>query len=179
MSSKSRNLKIGDKVSVIDDDLDGIIVSIVDDNISFVSDDGMQFECLVNELVLCEDLTKHCVDTKKYFSSKDFEVRDKPNFKKSRSKLIEIDLHIETTAGKYVNLSNSEIIRLQISLARERLDEAIELDIEQVVFIHGVGNGTLKCELSKLFRSNYSGIVKYNDAPLHVYGRGATTVHIL
>ena len=47
----------------------------------------------------------------------------------------------------------------------------------RIVFIHGVGNGTLKTELRKQLERKYKGI-NYQDASFREYGYGATMVII-
>ena len=48
--------------------------------------------------------------------------------------------------------------------------------LQQVVFIHGVGEGVLKAELHTLLR-RYDGI-RFSDADYREYGQGATQVWI-
>jgi dsDNA-specific endonuclease/ATPase MutS2 len=47
----------------------------------------------------------------------------------------------------------------------------------KIVFIHGVGNGTLKTELRKALDRKYKGHY-YQDASFREYGYGATMVII-
>ena len=68
------------------------------------------------------------------------------------------------------------MLTIQIDTAKRQLDFAIRKKIQRVVFIHGVGDGVLRAEMEYLFR-RYDN-VKYYDADLQKYGRGATEVYI-
>ena len=89
---------------------------------------------------------------------------------------VEVDLHIEQLLDHWKHMSNTEIVLHQISVARERLDQAILDRMHRIVFIHGVGNGTLKKEVLKLVQS-YPG-TRTEDGHFGVYGVGATVVHL-
>ena len=68
------------------------------------------------------------------------------------------------------------MLTIQIDTAKRQLDFAIRKKIQRIVFIHGVGDGVLRAEMEYLFR-RYDN-VKYYDADLQKYGRGATEVYI-
>jgi DNA-nicking Smr family endonuclease len=57
------------------------------------------------------------------------------------------------------------------------MDAAISHRIKKVIFIHGVGKGTLKQEIIHALK-DYDHI-RHFDAPLKRYGFGALTVEIL
>jgi hypothetical protein len=93
------------------------------------------------------------------------------------NELIEIDLHINELLDDYQNLSATEILTVQLNKFHEEMDKAIKSEVKKIVFIHGVGNGTLKNELHRELQRKYS---KYNfqDASFREYGYGATMVII-
>lgn len=88
----------------------------------------------------------------------------------------EVDLHIEELVDDFRGMSNAEIITIQLSYFRQRLEEAIVGHVRKIIFIHGVGNGRLKHEVRRLL-STYEGI-RFHDAPYSRYGFGATEVII-
>jgi dsDNA-specific endonuclease/ATPase MutS2 len=69
------------------------------------------------------------------------------------------------------------MVTVQMTKFHEEMDKAIKTDVKKIVFIHGVGNGTLKNELRRELQRKYS---KYNfqDASFREYGYGATMVII-
>ena len=91
------------------------------------------------------------------------------------SELIEIDLHIQELLDNYSNLTNTEMLTVQMNKFNEELGKAISSGAKKIVFIHGVGNGTLKNELRRELQRKYS---KYatQDASFREYGYGATMV---
>lgn len=89
----------------------------------------------------------------------------------------EIDLHIEEIIDDYENLSNGEILEIQLGRFETALDTALLSKVQKIVFIHGVGNGKLKYELIKKLERKYPQL-KYQDASFREYGYGATMVYL-
>jgi len=91
--------------------------------------------------------------------------------------MVEIDLHIHELLDNFSNMTNTEMVTVQMNKFHEEMDKAIKSEVKKIVFIHGVGNGTLKNELRRELQRKYS---KYNfqDASFREYGYGATMVII-
>lgn len=87
----------------------------------------------------------------------------------------EVDLHIEKLRDDYQFLSNTEIIKIQLEQFHRSLDAAIVHHLPSIVFIHGVGNGTLKHELYKVL-SKHTHVRTFLDAKKEKFGFGATEV---
>ena len=89
--------------------------------------------------------------------------------------MIEVDLHIHELLDNFNNLTNTEMLAVQMNKFHEELAKAIGSGVKKIVFIHGVGNGTLKNELRSELQRKYS---KYTtqDASFREYGYGATMV---
>jgi dsDNA-specific endonuclease/ATPase MutS2 len=77
----------------------------------------------------------------------------------------------------YKNLSNAEIMQIQLKKFRKEMDHAIKNHYHKIIFIHGVGNGVLRTEILRELRA-YTG-VRYTDAPFEKYGFGATEVILI
>ena len=90
----------------------------------------------------------------------------------------EVDLHIESLIEDKKNMSNGDIIKLQIDRFIIALDLGISAKTKRMVFIHGLGNGKLKQEIRRLCDTKYAGKVRYQDASFEEYGYGATLVYI-
>jgi len=93
------------------------------------------------------------------------------------SDTMEVDLHIETLRDDYSGLSNGEILRIQMNCFRSAIEDAISNKVKRIVFIHGVGNGTLKLEIRNELKRNYPECTS-QDASFKEYGFGATMVHL-
>lgn len=178
------NFKVGDKVSVLDDNISGIVIKIIGTTITLESMDGFEFEFEAHELMLSNDqklsmsfFREQSLDEvlkEKEASKKRIVPKIKP--KERVQPPMEVDLHIHQLTNSSKHLSNYEILTLQLDTAKRQLDFAIRKRIQRVVFIHGVGEGVLKTELEFLF-SKYDN-VKYYDADYKKYGVGATEVYI-
>lgn len=89
----------------------------------------------------------------------------------------EVDLHIENLVQNFNKMSNGEILQLQLDAFERNLDQAIASGMEEIVFIHGVGNGVLKNAIHKKL-SKTPGIKFFKDARKEKFGYGATVVGI-
>ena len=105
----------------------------------------------------------------------------KKQFKSSKSgrseQIEEVDLHIQELVDDYANMSNTEIIDVQMSRFATALEGGIIGGSRKMVFIHGVGNGRLKREILKTLDRKYPKL-RYQDASFKEYGYGATMVII-
>jgi hypothetical protein len=120
-----------------------------------------------------EDIQR--VKSIKEFKSKATVSRSKKEYLKSLEK--EVDLHIEELVKNSKNLSNYEMLTIQLERFEKELDEAIAKHMKKIVFIHGVGNGRLRQEI--LNRLKETRGITYQDASYKDYGYGATQVNIL
>lgn len=178
------NFKVGDKVSVLDDNISGIITKISENSINVESSDGFEFEFEAHELMLIKGQNLSSA----IFSEQSFEevIKEKEAFKKRNIPKIkpkertqppmEVDLHIQHLTNSTKHLNNHDMLTLQLDTAKRQLEFAIRKRIQKVVFIHGVGEGILKSELEYLFGKFDN--VKYYDADYQKYGLGATEVYI-
>ena len=89
--------------------------------------------------------------------------------------LVEIDLHIHELLEDTCGLSNHEMLEVQLGRFRNELETAIGNGTKRIVFIHGIGNGTLKQELRKELSTKYKKYY-FQDASFKEYGYGATMV---
>lgn len=107
-------------------------------------------------------------------------IEVKPEYtspKEKSSTLLEVDLHIHELLDDFRGLSNSEILEVQMNQFKSKLDEAIRAKVKRVVFIHGVGNGTLKLEIRRELEKK-DKILTFQDASFKEYGYGATMVNL-
>lgn len=88
-----------------------------------------------------------------------------------------IDLHIEQLHPDPDGLSNSEKMRIQLEIFEKTLNQALYSGMDEITFIHGVGNGVLRKEIHK--RLSQLGNIKYfQDTQKDQWGFGATLVRI-
>ncbi|MEM6845338.1 MAG: DUF2027 domain-containing protein [Bacteroidota bacterium] len=89
----------------------------------------------------------------------------------------EVDLHIEELTPNYDDLSNPEMLELQLTTFEEKLDQAIATGMDEITFIHGVGSGVLRDTIHKRL-SKMNNINYFQDAMREKFGYGATRVRI-
>ena len=89
--------------------------------------------------------------------------------------VIEVDLHITELIDSTSGLSNKEMLDIQIDKVEREMKAAIEAKAKRIVFIHGVGQGVLKIEISRLLKSKFPKY-SFHDASFKEYGYGATMV---
>ena len=86
-----------------------------------------------------------------------------------------IDLHAEALGIDSTRLSTSEILEAQIKAFNDALDKAIIFGLNDITFIHGVGQGTLKNRIIKEIKDR-SGIRYWEDALKEKFGHGAIKI---
>ncbi|EKB49181.1 Smr/MutS family protein [Cecembia lonarensis] len=89
----------------------------------------------------------------------------------------EIDLHIEKLTKDYEFMSNSEMLMLQMETFDKNLNYAIASGMDEITFIHGIGNGVLRKEIHK-YLSQLENIKYFQDTQKSRFGYGATLVRI-
>jgi hypothetical protein len=83
----------------------------------------------------------------------------------------EVDLHISALKENYDNLSPREILTIQLGTFEKMLESAMANNYTRVVFIHGIGNGTLKQSLIERIKDY--GDLEFRNASFAKYGNGA------
>lgn len=99
----------------------------------------------------------------------------KPNRNNDPSKEMEIDLHIEELLDEYGNMSNYEIVQIQLNAFQQAINTAIKENYRRLIVIHGIGSGKLKQEVRNLLTASYPKFYFY-DASYSKYGQGATEI---
>ncbi len=87
----------------------------------------------------------------------------------------EVDLHIEKLNPAFAGLTNVEIIEQQLNFFNKSIDAAIFHRYKTIIFIHGVGNGTLKALIYKQL-GKHPQVKTFMDAYKEKFGFGATQV---
>lgn len=174
----------GDKVSVLDDDLNGTVLDVKNDEVTIETDDGFVMTYFVKQLLKI-NISSNLMDSIKRININEI-IKDKAipkprNFVKERKEKHEIsapefDLHIEKLVPNKRGMSNYDILTLQSETAKRHIEFAIRNRIPKIVFIHGVGEGILKAELDFLL-GRYDNIA-FQDGNYQKYGQGATEVFI-
>lgn len=174
----------GDKVSVLDDAIDGTVVSVKNTEVTIETTEGFMMTFFVGELIKINNTSDLYSNTGSHNLNqvkKEKEIPQPRSFVKEKKSSREIpapefDLHIEKLVKNFKGMSNYDILTLQTETAQRHIDFAIRNRIPKIVFIHGVGEGILKAELDFLI-GRYDNII-CRDANYQKYGLGATELLI-
>lgn len=174
-------IQIGDTIEIIDEALQGKVIKVEKDHCVIKTKEGFEISFPLRQVVKVSDdeITVNYHDSMISISEKEVKRKKKiPQLRaKDKNKVrLEIDLHIHQLTENTKNMTNYDMLTLQVETARKQLEFAIENRIQRVVFIHGVGEGVLRTELEYLF-GRYENIFFY-DADYSKYGLGATEVYI-
>jgi dsDNA-specific endonuclease/ATPase MutS2 len=167
------SFKAGDRVALINEDLEGEVIAVSGGIIVVLDQDGFEREFSPDELVKKKDFLSH-VDTVAPKSV------DRPG-KLKRSKSLSgdpdvIDLHFHEIYHTDRGLSNYDKLSYQLDFAMDKINQARKNKKRSIVFIHGKGTGVLKSELRSMIKKLEN--CYYEDADWRKYGQGATTVII-
>lgn len=94
-----------------------------------------------------------------------------------KSRILEFDLHIDALLDDTHGMSNAEILNYQLDKFREVMETYKHKREQQIVFIHGKGDGVLRKAVIDELKRRY-GTCRYQDASFQEYGFGATLVTV-
>lgn len=177
------SFNINDKVSVLDDAIDGVVTAISSTEITIETTDGFLMKFFKNDLIKISNATD-LINTIKSQGIVKKNIDTNPPKKQATEKIKvskqdfgvpEFDLHIEKLVKSKAGMTNYDILTLQAETAKRHVEFAIKNRIPKIVFIHGVGEGVLKSELDFML-GRYESIT-FQDANYQKYGLGATEVY--
>ena len=180
---KKNDLKLGDKVYILDSNFSGHITKIDGSQINIKTEDGFEMMFDISELIKVDDelFNSYIISKMNYkeiqFQNIDEKKKNKFKINKQRKDITVVDLHIDKLISFQRKLEKYEILSFQLKIAKKKLDLAILNGTKRIIFIHGVGQGILKFELEKILRL-YNNLEFY-PANFKEYGYGATEVSIL
>lgn len=114
-------------------------------------------------------------DFKTLVKQKNEEPKPKSITKKKSEEEMVIDLHITELLDQTEGLSNREILEIQLEKVESEMNAAIRDHVKRIVFIHGVGQGVLKQEVTNVLNRKFKKYY-FQDASFKEYGYGATMV---
>ncbi len=185
-------VKTGDLVRFIDEVGEGRVVRIISNEMAEVeTSDGWLLPAYIRTLVVIpengvnvKEPVRHSTPTEIKAATVNKEVHSpllnkapvaKPSNVKNPAR--EVDLHVNKLIDSVVGLTNTEILTIQLDVFRKELNQAIRNNEREIIFIHGIGNGTLKGEIRRVASQEYKWC-GLEDASFKEYGFGATRLRI-
>ncbi len=131
-------MKIGDKVSVIDEDLKGIVTSVKDKTVVFKDEYGFIHQFKKEKLVLQNPSI--------YENLKPIQKPEipKPSSKKHNKKHLVLDLHFENLVKNPSDYDAFERLFMQKEKLMETMDFCRKNNLKKLEIIHGIGDGVLQ-----------------------------------
>lgn len=162
--------QVGQQVVFLHEEGGGVIKAVTE-RAQYIIQDEFGFDRLYSEQDLAPVYNdKFEVDEKVIEERKDPQKeQSKPN--RSGNEW-QIDLHIEELVDDHSQMSNYEILQLQMRKLRLFVLEAQDRKIRKIIVIHGVGEGVLKHEVVSYLKS-VPGSETF-DGNYWEYGQGAT-----
>jgi len=179
------SLKVGDKIVFMNESGGGVIKSINTIGKYIVEDEnGFDKSYFVSEIApvfnenykIDESSDVNYNKDKIHTTATTVVIEGERTGKRKQIDIWEIDLHIEELVESHRDLSNFEIMKIQMRELKSILANAKAKRIRKLVVIHGVGEGVLKSEV-RSFLNEQTGLNFY-DADFREYGKGATTVEL-
>ncbi|MCB9187772.1 MAG: hypothetical protein H6599_00680 [Flavobacteriales bacterium] len=182
-------LKVGDKVTFLNDVGGGVVLEIINERYALVeNEDGFDVQYLISELVPAKSEKEYKLDgiehvisvqekvdsERKFERLEDFEKKTKGLVSYVKDEM-EIDLHIEELIDSHHGMTNGEILSVQMANFKRQLNIAIRRKVKKLIVIHGVGEGTLRTEIRTELLMNYPDF-EHHDASYRNYGYGATEI---
>lgn len=153
-------MKIGDKVSVIDDNLKGKVIGINGKKVTIEDEHGFPYEYQSNELVLQQaEIYNHVKTILK-------EETSKPISKKHDKKPLILDLHFEHLVHNPSDYDSFERLFRQKEKLLNTIDFCRKHHLKKLEIIHGIGDGTLQQMVHDVLQ-NQTNIEFQNKEILH------------
>ncbi len=131
-------MKIGDKVSVIDEDLSGHITSVHDNIIVFKDEHGFTYQYPKEKLVSPNQSLYEGMKVQNKFEY------SKPKSKKHEPNHMILDLHFEKMVHNPEDYESFERLFLQKDKLMETLDFCRKNKLRRLEVVHGIGDGVLQ-----------------------------------
>lgn len=168
----------GDHVEFLNEVGGGIVVGYRDTLVLVEDEDGFVFSFPENDLVLKVDWQPVEVSVRMERKKENPSIDETDGYRmvEGRVPFMEVDLHIHMVADYTRNLSNHDMVMVQLKHFEKTLAEAKRRRLTKVVYIHGIGKGRLRNELRKKLKSLSN--CDFEDADYSRYGQGATQVKL-
>lgn len=163
--------KVGDVVSFIDEVGEATVLKVHSGEVLLLQDDILESWVSTNDIIAKKSLVVNSTENKE----EDFKPKQRTLPKKERGTM-EKDLHIHQLVEFSGQMTNYEMLQIQIDAARKALSKARRAKAKKLILIHGVGAGKLREELHQLLR--HTDNISFYDASFNRYGAGATEIDL-
>lgn len=180
-------IRIGNKVFVVDEDLEGMVTGINGNRVSFECEDGFEYTYNSDQLIVFNEEGEAIHQVRAFIPVKEKSLTvNKSDYNptsyfeekiKFRGKKPEFDLHIEVIAPTSKFLNKHDALLFQLDYVRHVIHLAYRRRVNRLIFIHGVGKGVLRDQLREMLTNDYPNI-EFLDGTYTKFGDGATELII-
>lgn len=167
------NFKIGDKVSVLDNNINGEIISLTTYKAIVLDTYGFEEEFQLSKLVVLSNEEDYENAMKNMLVDKEIKTTQRISKGHLTRSIKEIDLHMDALSESKSGMTNHEIVMYQLNAVSKAIRETNKKHFSKIVFIHGIGTGKLRSELKILLNQKK---IYFQDASFKKYGSGAIEV---
>jgi DNA-nicking Smr family endonuclease len=165
-------MKLGDMVSVIDEDLEGIVTSIIDDIVFFQDKFGFVHRYSQKEIVVKDKSLYHRMKMEiKTESTK------KNNSKKHAKKHLVLDLHFDKLVDNPNEYSGFERLFIQKKKLLDTLDFCRENNLKILEIVHGIGDGTVQKMVNQILNEQMN--LEFHNTEILHHQSGNIMVYLL
>lgn len=164
-------MKIGDAISVVDDNLKGKITSLKGQKVIIEDEHGFSHEFNANEIVLQEPEIYRGLKT--ILKAE----KSRPISRKHDKKPLVLDLHFNNMVKNPAQFSAFERITLQKEKLLETLEYCRQNNLKKLEIIHGIGDGILQKMVNEVLE-NQPHLEFHNKEILH-HQSGTVLVFLL
>lgn len=163
-------MKIGDKISVLDENLQGVITSFDGDFVIFLDDYGFTQRYHKEQIILQNPSIYENIKVEKKY-----EYTPVTSKKSIKSHLV-LDLHFEKLVSNPSIYDSFERLFIQKEKLLETLDFCKENNIKKLEIIHGIGDGTLQKMVYDVLHSKSN--LLFDDHDFFYHQQGSVMVEI-
>ncbi len=162
-------MKIGDQVSVLDDNLDGFITSVHGNLVAFKDQFGFVHQYPKEKLVLKNPDLYHNIKIEKKA-----EISKSKTRKHQKNHLV-LDLHFEQLVSQPLDYDSIERLFIQKEKLLETIDFCRKNNLKKLEIIHGIGDGVLQKMVFEVLQSQTN--IEFEDHDFFYHSSGSVMVN--
>ncbi len=177
-----KRLTVGHKVRIKESGASAQIINVIDENTAKIETFDGIIQVKSTEVKVFEANDKDWSSSEELYFEHQKTVQSKQekkiSFNERKNQFsYELDLHAEALIPNHESKSEEEILTIQISRAKNYVQQAIDFRAQRVYIIHGVGSGRLQSEVNQMLRKIKEVKEAINEYHPR-YGMGVTEVRL-
>lgn len=164
-------MKIGDNVSVVDENLNGKITSVHGNVVVFQDEFGFTYQYQRDKLIVQNPALYENIKIEKKYETL------KPKSRKHNKNHLVLDLHFEKLVPDPLEYKSFERLFIQKEKLLQTLDFCRENNLKKLEIIHGIGDGTLQKMVIDVLQSQIS--LEFDEHDFFYHSSGSVMVRLI